>query len=329
MRSKLGSRFSGHFVIVIMILSWIIMFIMNRNFRSMANLASILTEATITGIAALGMTFVIMLGDFDLSIGSMLALLGMILVHVTDTAGIAAGILVTCLAGIVFGMINGAIIVYGNVSAFITTLGAYYAYRALAYISNHAKTIMIKSQSLIAVSRKKLMGIPVSFLVMILIAVILWLVLNRTVYGRSVKSIGNSMMASKISGIKIERTKLITFALVGLCTALSSVLMTSRQSCAAPDVATDFHFQAITIVILGGTKMTGGEGDLRNTCFAALLYASISNCLNLYHVDAQWQRICMGLILLLAFSLERMRAFPEWIRRRRTETEQAATSTGK
>ncbi|MBR2188428.1 MAG: ABC transporter permease [Eubacterium sp.] len=327
MRKRTGNRFAGHFILVILILFWVAMFILNRNFRSVANLASILTEATITGTAALGMTFVILLGDFDLSIGSMLALLGMLLVFVSDRTGLVVGILVTCLAGIVLGAINGGIIVYGNVSAFITTLGTYYGYRSLAYISNNARTLMVGNSSLLAINRLRLFGIPASFFLMVILTVILWFVLNQTVYGRSVKAIGNSIQASRISGIHIERTKLLTFALVGLCTSFATVLMTSRPSFAAPDVATDFHFQAITVVILGGTKMTGGEGDIWNTFFAALLYASISNCLNLYHVDAQWQRICMGLILLLAFSLERMKTFPEWLRGRRTGAGKETTST--
>ena len=92
--------------------------------------------------------------------------------------------------------------------------------------------------------------------------------------------------------------------LMGFCTAAATMVVTARQACASPDVATNFHFDAITVVVLGGTKLTGGEGSIFNTVIAAILYASVANCLNLYHVDAKWQRICMGIILLLAFSFD-------------------------
>ncbi|MGI6007621.1 MAG: ABC transporter permease [Ruminococcus sp.] len=293
-----------HIVILILIVLWGIMFALNGNFRTGANLGSILREASSTGIAALGMTFIIIMGDFDLSIGSMLALIGMIMAACMGSMGLVPALLIGCVVGLVCGLINGIIISYFNVPAFITTLGTYYSFRALAYILNNANTIICTDSVFLKMGTGSVAGIPIPFIIFLILAAAGAVVLNRTTYGRSVRALGNSEKACRISGINTKRVKCIAFVLMGFCTAVSAVIVTARQACASPDVAANFHFDAITMVVLGGTKMTGGEGSILNTVIAAVLYASVSNCLNLYHVDAQWQRVCMGLILLAAFSFD-------------------------
>lgn len=293
-----------HAVILILIVLWGIMFALNESFRTGANLGSILREASSTGIAALGMTFIIIMGDFDLSIGSMLAFAGMIMAGCMENMGIVPALIMGAAAGLVCGLINGIIIAYFRVPAFITTLGTYYSLRALAYIFNDANTIICTDTAFLKIGTGSIAGIPIPFLIFLILAAVLAVILNRTTYGRHVRAMGNSEKACRISGIDTKKVKCAAFVLMGLCTAVSSVIVTARQACASPDVAANFHFDAITMVVLGGTKMTGGEGSIFNTVIAAVLYASVSNCLNLYHVDAQWQRVCMGLILLAAFSFD-------------------------
>lgn len=291
-----------HAVVLILIIFWIVMYAMSSSFRLGDNLKSILREASMTGIAALGMTFIIIMGDFDLSIGSMVALLGIVMAGFMNSAGLIPSLVIVCAVGVVCGFINGVIIAYFNVPAFITTLGTYYSFRAMAYILNDANTIICTNPVFLKIGSGSIGVIPVPFIIFIVLGVIGCIVLNRTVYGRNVRALGNSEKACKISGINTKKVKMLAFMLMGLCTAVSTMVITARQACASPDVATNFHFDAITVVVLGGTKLTGGEGSIFNTIIAAILYATISNCLNLYHVDAKWQRICMGLILLMAFS---------------------------
>ena len=293
-----------HIVLLLLAVFWVIMFALNANFRVGDNLSSILREASTTGIAALGMTLIIIMGDFDLSIGSMLAFLGMILAGCINSMGLLPAILITCIAGLICGLLNGVIVSYFNVPAFITTLGTYYSFRALAYIVNDANTIICTNSTFLKLGNGTAGVIPIPFIMFLVLAVIAAVLLNRTVYGRNVRALGNSQKACKVSGINTKLVKCIAFGLMGLCTAISTMIMTSRQACASPDVAANFHFDAITMVVLGGTKMTGGEGSIFNTVVAAVLYASVVNCLNLYHVDAKWQRICMGMILLIAFSFD-------------------------
>lgn len=290
-----------HTVVLFLALFWIVMFFFNSSFGTLSNIGSILREASTTGIAALGMTFIIIMGDFDLSIGSMLALLGMILASAIEGMGLGGAICLTIVCGVACGLLNGFIIAYCRVPAFIATLGTYYVYRALAYIYNNARTYIITNDFLTSIAAS-IWGIPIPFLIFVVLAIISTLVLRRTVYGRQVQAIGNSLRASINSGINTKLVKLLTYGLIGLFTSISTIIMTGRNACAGPDVATNFHFDAITMVVLGGTKMSGGEGSVFNTVIASVLYASVANSLVLYHVGAQWERICMSAILLFAFS---------------------------
>lgn len=306
-------------VLVLLIIFWIIMFVLNSNFRTSANMGSILREASATGIAALGMTLIIIMGDFDLSIGSMVAILGMILASSLEHFGLIPALLIVCVAGVIAGLINGVIVSYFNVPAFITTLGTYYSFRALAYIVNDANSIFCSDTAFLNIGYGSVAGIPIPFILYIILAAVGMILLNRTTYGRNIRALGNSQKASRISGINTKWVKCVAFAIIGFCTAISTIIITSRQTCASPDVAKNFHFDAITIVVLGGTRLTGGEGSILNTVIASILYATVVNCLSLYHVDAQWQRICMGVILLVAFSFDFLQRSFSKIREKKTK----------
>ena len=289
-------------VVLLLALFWVVMFCFNSSFGTLSNIGSILREASTTGIAALGMTFIIIMGDFDLSIGSMLALLGMILASSIDGMGLVGAICLTIVCGVTCGLLNGFIIAYCRVPAFIATLGTYYVYRALAYIYNNAKTYIITNEYLTSIAGS--VGESHTVYHICGLSNYFTIVLRRTVYGRQVQAIGNSLRTSINSGINTKLIKFLTFGFIGLCTSISTIIMAGRNACAGPDVATNFHFDAITMVVLGGTKMSGGEGSVFNTVIASILYASVANCLVLYHVGAQWERICMSVILLFAFSFD-------------------------
>ena len=307
----------GHLIIVILIAFWVVMMFASPTFRSLSNIESILREASITGIAAIGMTFVIIMGDFDLSIGSMLAMVGIMSASLLNHTGSSALAVIFAVAmATVCGLLNGVVIAYCNLPAFIMTLGTYYIFRAYAYIFNKAIGIPISNKEFISIANNNIGVLPIPFILLIIVGVAAAILLNRTVYGREVVALGNSILASRVSGINTKRVKMIAFGILGFCTGISAVLTTGRQTLASPDVAKNFHFDAITMVVLGGTKMSGGEGSITNTMFAAVLYALITNLLNQFHVDAQWQRIVMGTILLVAFSFD---FFSDLIAKHRTK----------
>ena len=167
-------------VLVLLIIFWIIMFVLNSNFRTSANMGSILREASATGIAALGMTLIIIMGDFDLSIGSMVAILGMILASSLEHFGLIPALLIVCVAGVIAGLINGVIVSYFNVPAFITTLGTYYSFRALAYIVNDANSIFCSDTAFLNIGYGSVAGIPIPFILYIILAAVGMILLNRT-----------------------------------------------------------------------------------------------------------------------------------------------------
>ena len=298
-----------HVILYLLLIFWAVMMATNPNFRNVDNVLNILREAAFTGIAAVGMTFCIIMGDFDLSVGSMLALLAVVCVKGLGGVNLWAMFALIILLGIVCGALNGFIIAYLGIPAFIVTLGTFYIFRAAAYIITDGKTAVYADSFFMNIGNGSVLGIPIPFLIFVVLAVAASIVLRRSVYGRSVKAMGNSVRSCEISGINIRWIKMSVFVLLGAFTAVSAILTASRQASAGPGIAANFHFDAITMVVLGGTSLQGGEGSILNTVAAAIFYTSLSNCMNLYHIDAQWQRIFMGVILLLAFSMDVIKQF--------------------
>lgn len=310
-----------HVIVYLLIIFWVVMMITNQSFRSVDNLMNIIREAAFTGITAIGMTFCIIMGDFDLSVGSMLALLAVACVKGLGGVNIWLVFAMVIILGTLCGALNGFIIAYLRIPAFIVTLGTFYIFRAAAYIMTDGKTVVYADSFFINISNGDILGIPIPFLLLMALAILASLVYRRSVYGRSVKAMGNSVRACEISGINIRWIKMSVFVLLGAFTAVSAILTASRQASAGPGIATNFHFDAITMVVLGGTSLQGGEGSIFNTVIAAIFYTSLSNCMNLYHVDVQWQRIFMGIILLIAFSMDMMKQFLAAVQKRRIKTE--------
>lgn len=293
-----------HIILYLLIVFWAIMIITNANFRNIDNLLNILREASFTGIAAIGMTFCIIMGDFDLSIGSMLAFLAVVCVKALASMNVWMAIILIILLGIVCGALNGFIISYLKIPAFIVTLSTFYIFRAVAYIITDGKTQVYADSFFMSIGNGSIGRIPIPLVIFLLLAIGASIILRRSVYGRSVIAMGNSVKASEISGIRTKWIKMSVFILLGIFTAIAAILTAARQASAGPGMAANFHFDAITMVVLGGTSLSGGEGSIFNTVLAAIFYTSLSNCMNLYHIDAQWQRIFMGTILLIAFSMD-------------------------
>ena len=293
-----------HLILLLLLIFWTVMVTTNPAFRNADNLMNILRESAFTGITAIGMTYCIIMGDFDLSVGSMLALMAVVGVKLLNICNMWLAFLLILILGVICGSLNGFIIAYLKISAFIVTLGTFYIFRAVAYIITDGKTVVYSDKFFMFLGNGTIMKMPVPFLVFVILAVLASIVLRHSVYGRSVMGMGNSVKACEISGINTKFIKMSVFMLAGAFTAMSAILSASRQASAGPGMAANFHFDAITMVVLGGTSLSGGAGSIFNTVIAAVFYTSMSNCMNLYHVDTQWQRIFMGLVLLCAFAMD-------------------------
>jgi ribose/xylose/arabinose/galactoside ABC-type transport system permease subunit len=290
----------------------------NPMFREISTYLSILRESSFVGVAAIGMTFCIITGDFDLSVGSMLALLGIALVAIVGRTGLVVGILAVAAMGAACGLLNGLLVSRLRIPAFIATLAMYFIYRAVAYIVTKGVPVQFQEPWFTDVGNGSVAGIPTPFLFFIVLAIFGTYLLRRTPFGRSVLALGNSKRASEISGIRIARVRMLVFTMVGAFTGIAAFLISSRMWSANSGMKTGYEFDVIAAVVLGGTSLAGGKGSVGNTVFASIFFASLNTAMNMFHVDSYMQRVVIGVVLLIAFSLTGIRSFiAEQLRLRR------------
>ena len=300
---SIGRYLGEHTILVALLVMWALLFVSTDRFRSMNNFLSILQEASFIGISGLGMTFCIITGGLDLSSGSLIALLAVVNMLLLRATNSFLAIPVVLLLGALLGAFNGLLVSKVRIPAFITTLATFYIFRALAYIITGGDPVTYNAAWFIWLGNGSILGIPFSFLLMIVLAIVAHLILRRTQIGRSVVALGNSPEAARISGLNNDRATIFAFLMVGLTVAISSVLLSSRLWSANPRMLDGYEFRVITAVVLGGTALEGGKGSIFNTVIASIFYCSISNAMTLYRVDSYVISIVTGIILLLAFSL--------------------------
>lgn len=298
-------------ILYALILLWIIFMATNEHFRNVYNFLSIMREASFIGIAAIGMTFCIISGNFDLSVGSMLAMLSMITVSIMGPLGLVPAILVILILGALCGILNGMLVALLKIPAFIATLAMYFVYRALAFIYTNGIPIQFGEPWFTVLGNGSFAYIPIPFIILIVLAILGTLILRRTPLGRNILAIGNSEKASIISGIHVAKVKILIFMLVGIFTAAGAILISSRLWSANPGMKYGYEFDVIAAVVLGGTSLSGGKGSIFNTVVAALFFASLNTAMNMFHVDSYMQRVVIGVVLLFAFSMTGIRDFIE------------------
>ena len=276
-----------------LILLFVIISVMNDSFLEFSNLRNLLRQVSINAIIAFGMTFVILTGGIDLSVGSILALSSAVMANliVTGTDPVLA-IVLAAGAGLVLGGINGLVITYGRVAPFIATLATMTIYRGAT---------LVFGQGDIA-------GLPVPAITMFLAFIILWFVLSRTSLGRKTYAVGGSEKVSYIAGIKIDRVKIFVYALTGMLCGIAGAIITSRLNSAQPTAGAGYELDAIAAVVLGGTSLAGGRGHIVGTLIGALIIGTLNNGLNILDVSSFYQQVVKGIVILLAVLADRKKA---------------------
>lgn len=286
----------------------VIISVMSPNFLTLNNLLNVLRQVSINALIAFGMTFVILTGGIDLSVGSILALTGAV------TAGFLASGMDPMLAmflgiilGAILGAINGIIISKGNVAPFIATLATMTIYRGLTLVYTEGRPIsgLGDSQSFQLIGKGYFFGIPVPVITMAIAFGVLYFVLKKTTFGRRVYAVGGNEEASALSGIKVDRIKIYVYALTGALAALAALILTSRLNSAQPTAGNMFELDAIAAVVLGGTSLTGGRGWIVGTLVGALIIGVLNNGLNLIGVSSFFQQVVKGAVILVAVLLDR------------------------
>jgi ribose transport system permease protein len=274
------------------------------SFLTPGNLTNVLRQNTFTAILAAGMSFVILTGGIDLSVGSVVALAGVVCADVLAKGGgigtaVASGLLV----GLGIGLVNGLAITKARIPPFIVTLAMMLAVRGGAYKYTDARTISGLPPSFAALSQ----GLaPVA--IMAGVFALAWLVLMRTPFGRHVYAIGGNREAAWLSGIRVDRALLAVYALCGLCAGLAGVLVASRLGAGYPKAGEFYELDAITAVVVGGTSLFGGRGSIWRTLAGAFFIGILNNGLNLFQIESYDQLVVRGAVLLLAASLDRWRS---------------------
>ena len=244
-------RFLGlHALKLILLLSVIIIGIINPSFRQLANFQNILLQSSFVGVGAAGMTLLMINGSIDLSVAGLLGLSAILLGKILPVVGTIPAIIIVAISGAVLGSLNGFVVNKLRVSAFISTLGMGYIYLGLAYLWFAGKVIIIEDKRLLILGAGNVANIPIALILMAVIYIISYCVLRFTYYGRYVRSVGSNELASKLIGLPINKIRIYTFSITGLCTAIAGILLAGMISMANPLMATGFE---LNVIIIGKT----------------------------------------------------------------------------
>ncbi|WP_419715126.1 ribose ABC transporter permease RbsC [Heyndrickxia oleronia] len=294
------------FIILVVIVS-----ILNPSFLQPLNILNLLRQVAINALIAYGMTFVILTGGIDLSVGSILALSSALMagMMVSGLDPILA-IIIGCLLGGIMGMVNGLLITKGKMAPFIATLATMTVFRGLTLVYTDGNPITGLSDSRLfqLFGRGYFLGIPVPAITMIIAFIILYIILQKTPFGRKTYAIGGNEKAALISGIKVPRVKIMIYSLAGLLSALAGAILISRLDSAQPTAGTSYELDAIAAVVLGGTSLSGGRGKIFGTLIGALIIGTLNNGLNLLGVSSFYQMVVKGIVILIAVLLDRKKA---------------------
>ncbi|WP_396332916.1 ribose ABC transporter permease [Burkholderia anthina] len=273
------------------------------------NIAIVSQQAAINTVLAAGMTFVILTGGIDLSVGSIVATAAMtaMMVSLSPSFG-ALALPVGLLTGAFLGVVNGLLIAYLRLPAFIVTLGSLTAVRGLARLLGDDGTVMNQNLGFAWIGNASVLGVPVLAIIALAVILISWFILRRTVLGIWIYALGGNPAAARLSGIKVSLILLFVYAISGLLSGLGGVMSAARLYAAnGLQIGQGYELDAIAAVILGGTSFVGGVGSIWGTLVGALIIAVLSNGLVILGVSDIWQFIIKGLVIIAAVALDRFR----------------------
>jgi ribose/xylose/arabinose/galactoside ABC-type transport system permease subunit len=295
---------SDYAIFVALVLEFILLALATDSFLTVNNLSNVLRQNAFTAIIAAGMTFVILTGGIDLSVGSVVGLGGVVCADVlVHGYGVAAGVGAGVLVGLLVGIVNGLAITRLRVPAFIVTLAMMLVARGAAYKYTDARTIANLPESFGALSSSTSTAV-----LMGAVFVVAWVVLMRTPFGRHVYATGGNQDAAWLSGVRIDRVQFAVYVVCGVTAGLAGVLVASRLNAGYPRAGEFYELDAIAAVVVGGTSLFGGRGSLWGTLAGAFFIGILNNGLNLFRVSPYDQLIVKGAVLLVAASLDRWRS---------------------
>ena len=274
-------------------------------FLSTGNLLNILLQSTFIGIIALGMTFVMINGEIDLSVGPIMALAASLSVGLQGQLGIIPAALVGLSAGVALGLLNGTVTYKTGVDSFIVTLGAMLGIRGLVFVYTNQDSFFSMDFAYSDFGLSQVAGVPTLAIIFIALAIILHFVLTATRHGRDTYAVGGNRDAALNAGVRIGRHLLINFGMLGGLAALSGILLSTQMGASTPNMGTVYELWVITAVVLGGTKLTGGYGSIVGTVGGVLAIQMLRNGMNLLQVQAYWVQVIIGAMLIIVLFVDK------------------------
>ncbi len=278
------------------------------NFMSTNNVVNILRQASINIVLAVGVTLVILTGGIDLSVGSILATTAVIGVMTSLNPALQWGtVLFPILAGLLMGLINGALVAYVKLPPFIATLGSMTTIRGLSYLIPDGTTIINNDLNFAWIGNNYLGPIPWLVIIALCVVVLTWFLLRKTILGVRIYAVGGNEQAARLTGIKVGFVLMFVYGMSGLLCGLGGVMTASRLYSASGLLGNGYELDAIAAVILGGTSVVGGIGSVVGTLFGALIMAVLNNGLTLMNVSFFWQMVIRGIVIILAVTIDKFR----------------------
>jgi ribose transport system permease protein len=286
----------------------LVMVFASNSFLSAANIENIARQVSINAIIAVGMTCVILTGGIDLSVGSVMALSGTLAAGLMVSGMNAVAALVVGIAvGLGFGVANGIFVAFANMPPIIVTLATMGVARGLALIYTGGYPIDGLPEWIAFFGNGKVLGVQMPVVIMLVVYLLAWVLLERMPFGRYVYAIGGNEDATRLSGVRVARVKLIVYGLAGLTSAFAAIVLTARLMSGQPNAGVGFELDAIAAVVMGGTSISGGRGSIIGTLIGAVLLGVLNNGLNMVGVNPYVQNVIKGGIILLAIYISRDR----------------------
>jgi ribose/xylose/arabinose/galactoside ABC-type transport system permease subunit len=310
MRTLTRHNLLGQIPLITLLALCIATALLTNRFLSPLNLTNILVQSSIMAVITIGMTFVIIAGGFDLSVGSTVAFAGCIAAMVMVKFGLVAGILAGIAAGALIGVVNGVIIASLGVNPFITTLGTMVLVRGVVYLMTGGAPVGDEGlpAAYIQLGSARFLGIHYLVWIPAVLLVVLSWVMQATPYGRRIYATGGNREAAYLSGVPVERVIGSTYVMCGALAGLAGVMLAARLQSGQPTAGEFYELTAIAAVVLGGASLHGGEGTLYKSIIGVFIMIVLGNGLNLLNIDSYWQRVAIGGVIIAAAAADRLRS---------------------
>lgn len=294
-------------LVVMLLIIVAVMTTLSPYFLTSQNFENLLLASSTMGVIAMFTTLLMVGGGLDLSVGSTVALVGVIISHGQYTFGVWGAVALGLAASVLVGLTNGLLVTRVGINPLITTLGMFSVVRGLAYVLSGGLTEPMLDPAFGKLGRGFIAGIPVPVVIFAVVTIGCYVVLKYTKYGRAMYSIGGNATASRLAGLRVKRYQLTAYVLSALSAGVAGVMLTSLLGAGAPQAATGLELSAIAAVILGGTSLAGGKGTIWGTLLGVLILGTLNDGMVLLSVSAYFQQIAQGLVLLLAVGLDQLR----------------------